>query len=360
MRPPIRLLALAFALSCVPAAKAETYPKRPIRLIVPFAAGGTVDIVGRIVGAKLSEIAGSKVVVDNRGGGPGAGRRLHPADPQRLDHPRPVPARQVAYDTMQGSCARRDDRDDAQSAGRGVVVPGTLRARPHPHAREKPEGRTYATGGFGSSSHPAVALFSFLSRATCPTRERGRRWPTSWPATSISRSPPCRARSSRSGRAACERWGYRADAVARAARRADHRRDRAAWLRLRRMVRPLRSRDNSARAGCAVGAIGANEFAAALADGQASMSPVHACPEIVKVRLRPRPAVKAMRHRPGHAIARMRLRRHRRQPSGANPGMTSARLSRPAIPSDPHPCASARPPRILGGTSRCRGTGRGD
>jgi tripartite-type tricarboxylate transporter receptor subunit TctC len=65
---PIRLLVLTFSLACVSLAKAETYPERPIRLIVPFAAGGTVDIVARIVGGKLSEIAGSKVVIDNRGG----------------------------------------------------------------------------------------------------------------------------------------------------------------------------------------------------------------------------------------------------------------------------------------------------
>src|SRR5690242_7118191 len=64
----ILVLGLAFA---PVTATAETYPERPIRMIVPFAAGGTVDIVARIVGAKLAEITGGKVVVDNRGGAGG-------------------------------------------------------------------------------------------------------------------------------------------------------------------------------------------------------------------------------------------------------------------------------------------------
>jgi len=47
---------------------ADTYPSKPIRLIVPFSAGGTSDLMGRVVGARLGEALGQTVVVDNRGG----------------------------------------------------------------------------------------------------------------------------------------------------------------------------------------------------------------------------------------------------------------------------------------------------
>lgn len=63
-------LAAAFVLAN-PVAHAQTYPSRQITLIVPFAAGGSNDMVGRVIGKKLSEIWGQPVVIDNRAGAGG-------------------------------------------------------------------------------------------------------------------------------------------------------------------------------------------------------------------------------------------------------------------------------------------------
>jgi tripartite-type tricarboxylate transporter receptor subunit TctC len=50
---------------------AESFPTRPIRLIVPYPAGGGTDIVGRVLGQKLHASLGQPVVIDNRGGAGG-------------------------------------------------------------------------------------------------------------------------------------------------------------------------------------------------------------------------------------------------------------------------------------------------
>jgi tripartite-type tricarboxylate transporter receptor subunit TctC len=64
-----KYLFLLIFLSFSGMAQAQTYPAKAVRLIVPFAAGGSTDIIGRIVGQKLSETWGQPVVIDNRPGG---------------------------------------------------------------------------------------------------------------------------------------------------------------------------------------------------------------------------------------------------------------------------------------------------
>ena len=65
------LLTMVTCLLAAPAA-AQPYPSRPIKLIVPYPAGGNTDIVARMFSQKLSERLGQPVVVDNRGGAAGA------------------------------------------------------------------------------------------------------------------------------------------------------------------------------------------------------------------------------------------------------------------------------------------------
>jgi tripartite-type tricarboxylate transporter receptor subunit TctC len=71
-RTLIAAIGLAPAATLVPRAVFAAYPDRPIRLIVPFAAGGNADIVGRLVGERISSALGEPVVVDNRGGAGGS------------------------------------------------------------------------------------------------------------------------------------------------------------------------------------------------------------------------------------------------------------------------------------------------
>lgn len=64
----MRLLCLALAIGAAPALAADAYPNKPIRFIVPYAPGGSSDILARMFGQRLTESMGQPFVVDNRAG----------------------------------------------------------------------------------------------------------------------------------------------------------------------------------------------------------------------------------------------------------------------------------------------------
>jgi tripartite-type tricarboxylate transporter receptor subunit TctC len=152
----------------VPAAAAQKYPERPIRLIVPFAPGGTSDLLGRVVGAKLAEALGQTVVVDNRGGAGGSlGAALaaqSPADGYTLL----VPHVGLAFnETLYPRRTYNAVRDFAPVSRLGetpnsVVVNNNFPVKSVKDlialARKQPGKINYGSAGIGSAAHLAMAL----------------------------------------------------------------------------------------------------------------------------------------------------------------------------------------------------------
>jgi tripartite-type tricarboxylate transporter receptor subunit TctC len=164
---PCLALVLAFA-AALPAAAAENYPARPLRLIVPYPAGGPNDVLARMVGGKLTEAWKQQVVIDNR---PGAGGNLAmelTARAQPDGYTMALHAMAYAVNpTLYAKVPYRFEEFTpvtivakgplvlvaAPSAGIGSVK--ELIAA----ARAKPGQLQYASGGNGSSLHLAGELF---------------------------------------------------------------------------------------------------------------------------------------------------------------------------------------------------------
>src|ERR1700730_5617934 len=102
--PRRRFLHLVAGAAALPAvsrcAWAQSYPSRPITMIVPFAAGGPQDVLGRLMAQRMSEILGQQIIVENIGGAGGVtgSKRVADAQPdgypngdRQLRHARPQP-----------------------------------------------------------------------------------------------------------------------------------------------------------------------------------------------------------------------------------------------------------------------------
>lgn len=167
----IRILMSVCAALCVaPAVHAQTYPAKPIKVIVGYAPGGAVDIVARTVGQKISTTLGQPVIVENK---PGAGTNIavralidSPADGYTLM----VSANALAANPALYQPAPFDpDRDVTPISliGRVPVVIATSAnsefnslAKLVSAAKAKPGGISFASPGNGATPHLAVELFA--------------------------------------------------------------------------------------------------------------------------------------------------------------------------------------------------------
>lgn len=157
-----------------PAALAESYPDRPVRLISPNPAGGANDTIVRIIAAKMSTILGVSIVLDNRGGAGGkigaeAAARA-PADGYTLlagsvsTHSfAPVVTSKLAYDPIKDF-----EPISLLALVQNLLVvnpklPATSVAELIALAKASPGKLNYASGGPGSTSHFAVAMFAALA-----------------------------------------------------------------------------------------------------------------------------------------------------------------------------------------------------
>ena len=155
-------------LAAGPAAAAENWPARPIRLIVPFPPGGSNDIVGRVIGAKLTDRLGKQVVIDNRGGAAGAIGTEIAVNAQADGYTLLVISAAHAY----GSSMRKTPFDPLKSITPiAMMGSGPTSLAVHPSvpvnsvkelvalAKTKPGQLNYATAGVGSFQHLSSEMF---------------------------------------------------------------------------------------------------------------------------------------------------------------------------------------------------------
>ena len=152
----------------------ERYPSRPVRLVVPFAPGGALDVVGRIVGHKLSEALGQPVVVDNRGGAGGTIGADIVAKAPSDGHTLLVASMGLAVNAVLYPKLPYDTLKDLAPVTMLGEQPNIVVVHPSlpvksvgellTLTRAKPGQISYGTGGMGSTSHLVTVLFLLAAK----------------------------------------------------------------------------------------------------------------------------------------------------------------------------------------------------
>ncbi len=165
------LFPFLFSLGCVlaAAAGAQPYPVRPVRVVVPFAPGGAVDLVARTIAQRLTDAMGQNFVVDNRGGAGGTIGTDIVAKARADGYTLLVGSMGVAVNAVLYPKLPYDTVKDLAAVTMLGEQPNILVVHPSVAAktlgeflqlaRAKSGQITYGSGGVGSNSHLATVLF---------------------------------------------------------------------------------------------------------------------------------------------------------------------------------------------------------
>jgi len=164
--------AMVFGLSA-PAAAQDDWPQRPIKLIVGFNAGGTTDVVARILAEDMSQSLGQSIIVENR---PGAGSNIATEMAKRAKpdgYTLYMVAVTAAINQTLYENVDFDLKNDFEPVSLGVKVPNVLVVHPElpvnsvqeliDYAKEHPGTLNFASSGSGTSIHMAGELFKQLA-----------------------------------------------------------------------------------------------------------------------------------------------------------------------------------------------------
>jgi tripartite-type tricarboxylate transporter receptor subunit TctC len=164
----------ALALAAATCAGAETWPTKPVRLIVPFPAGGATDVVARLLSQKLGEAWGQAVVVENRsgaGGNIGGEAAAHsPADGYTLfmTSGSIVTANPYMYKSMTFDPAKDFVAITNVASGPQVIIvnpasPFRTLAELIAYAKSNPGKLTFGSAGVGTQTHLASENFAYTA-----------------------------------------------------------------------------------------------------------------------------------------------------------------------------------------------------